>query len=509
MNLLARDSVFVEVALAVMREPWVNVRLLIQTPAVWGPAAGAGALLLWAWRQDRRDEPPVRWAQVTEALAGAVCLALLAWLFRGGQFPWTEGDWREEWIFFTAWAQALHAGNLPYYLGTAMQGTERYLANLQTPMMPYVVALAWMSVNAFVLLHMALVYGAGFLGVVALRRELSLGFFPWTLFLLLFTLNGHIVSHLSVGHLPWIAYFLVPWVLVSAVRISRGDRSWRTVTMCAAAFAGMILVGGWHVFVWSLLFMTFACLLPLARVRLLIWIGVITALLAAVRLVPAVATFGTGANTFISGYPSFASLLASLAGEPVRDARLDPWELEAYVGYAGLFLLCLGAIPFRHAGRRYLNGLLVPTCVLVVLSLGNVYGDTLFRLPGLVSERVTTRLIILPILWLGLAGVVRLDSWWRDARMSWPVAVPVLLGAWFFALQLILRAQVWRPHVGTTEALPLEVLKAGPVEPLYLWAFWCGAAVSMVSAIVVAWLVATRASTYSPSGTGPTRASRY
>ena len=90
-------------------------------------------------------------------------------------------------------------------------------------------------------------------------------------------------------------------------------------------------------------------------------------------------------------------------------------------------------------------------------------------------------------------------------RRRWPV----LVGAWFFALQLVLRAQVWRPHAGTTEALPIEDLKTGPVEPLYLWAVWCGAGVSIITAVVVAYLVATRASAYSPSGTAPTRANRY
>ena len=65
-------------------------------------------------------------------------------------------------------------------------------------------------------------------------------------------------------------------------------------------------------------------------------------------------------------------------------------------------------------------------------------------------------------------------------------AVPVLLGAWFLALQLVLRAQAWRPHAGTLEGLPLEVLKAGPVESLYFWAFWIGVAVSLVAAVVMA-----------------------
>lgn len=66
-------------------------------------------------------------------------------------------------------------------------------------------------------------------------------------------------------------FHLTPWVGPKSTgtlvaRISRGDRSWRTVTMGAAAFAGMILVRGWYVVVWSLLFMTFACLLCLGAI---------------------------------------------------------------------------------------------------------------------------------------------------------------------------------------------------------------------------------------------------
>ncbi len=96
-------------------------------------------------------------------MACAFGVAMLIWLFHAGQFPWTEGDWREEWTFFLAWKQAFGDGTLPYYLGTAMQGTERYLANLQTPMMPYVAGLALVSINVFVLCHI----------IVALHRRLS------------------------------------------------------------------------------------------------------------------------------------------------------------------------------------------------------------------------------------------------------------------------------------------------------------------------------------------------
>jgi hypothetical protein len=104
-----------------------------------------------------------------------------------------------------------------------------------------------------------------------------------------------------------------------------------------------------------------------------------------------------------------------------------------------------------------------------------------------VSERVTTRLVILAVLWLAAAGAVRLDAWWRRARTSFTTSIAVALGVWLLAVQLVLRAQGWRPHVGPTlDGLPVDIVKTAPVDPLYFWAFWCGAAVSTASTIAVA-----------------------
>lgn len=492
LNIFALVAGLANVAGSVLRVPLTDLRLLVVTPAAWPPALAAGLLVALAWWQDRSGQTDVRWRHITEASACLFGLVILAWLFRAGRCPWTEGDWKEEWTFFIAWKQALHAGGVPYYLGSAMQGTERYLANLQTPMMPYAVALGFVGLRGFFLFHMAVVWCVGYLGAIALRHELELSLLPWTMFLLIFTLNGHIISHLSVGHLPWAAYFLAPWMLVSAVRTSRGDRSVQNVAVCAATFAGMILIGGWHIFVWSFLFMAFACLASPRRIEVLGRIGVITALLAAARLAPAVVTYGAGSNIFVSGYPTGGSVLAALVATPTRENVLDLWELDAYVGYAGFLLLCLGAVPFRQSAKRFINVLLLPTCALTLLSLGNIYERTLFRLPGFVSERVTSRLIILPILWLTLAGAVRIDSWWRRKKPSFAASILVLLGGWFVALQLVLRAQVWRPHAGTTlDGLPLEVLKTVAVEPPYFWAFWCGAAVSVATTFAVARVLLT------------------
>jgi hypothetical protein len=473
------------VARDILRSPLVHLRLLITTPTAWLPTVLMSVMIVWAWHFDRSDGQHGRSARWFETLSGAAGFVVLIWFFHAGQLPWTESDWAEEWTFFVAWKQALANHSLPYYLATATQGTERYLANVQTPLMPYVFGLAVLPIGAFVQLHVVFVYIVGFIGTVVIRRELALGLLPWTMFVLIFMCNGHIVSHLSAGHLPWIAYFLLPWMLVSAIRICRNDRSVSVVLTCAATFAGMILIGGWHAFVWAWLFFTLVCVSSTRRILALLQVGVATALLGAARLVPGIATFGGGENVFITGYPSVAALLASLVDIPPRIPVVEAWELDAYVGYAGFLLMCAGLIPFRESPRRFINMLLLPSAMLVLLSIGHLYEHTLFQLPGFVSERVTTRLIVIPILSLTLVGGWRFDAWWRIAKRSTAASLGVLAAAWFQMLQLAMRTESWRPHAGNPGVmLPSEVLKVMPIEPVYYWAFWIGVTISIVATMV-------------------------
>ena len=477
-----------DVARTIVRVPLVSFRILMETPAAWAPTFAAVILIGAAWWHDNTDQASAIPERVIEVLACLFGLAILLWLFHAGRCPWDEGDWKEEWTYLTALSEGMHHGAVPYYLRTSMLGTERFFANLQTPMVPYAFLLAFVSIRSFFLLHMALVYLIGFYGAVTLKRELELHPLSWTIFLLLFTLNGHIVAHLSVGHLPWASYYLLPWVFVSAVRTSRGDRSLRNAGTCAATLAGMIIIGGWHVFVWSFLFMVFACLVPPNRIVVLAQISLMVALLAAIRLLPALITFGGGTNAFLGGFPTVSGLLASLVTEStLRTDVLDPWEFDTYIGYVGFLVLCLGAVPFRQRRKRSINVLLLPTCALVVLSIGDIYGRTLFHLPGFVSERVSSRMLIVPVLWLLIAGCLRIDSWWLRFRRSFGMSVAVLFGAWFLVLQLVLRAQGWRPHAGVTlQGLPTDVVKSIPVERPYFWAFWCGVGISVAAVFALA-----------------------
>ena len=285
---------------------------------------------------------------------------------------------------------------------------------------------------------------------------------------------------------------LQPWIFVALVRVSRGDVSFRTASILALALATMVLLGGWHVFVWSWLFVAAFCLCRWATAGLLLRISLLVGLLAAVRLLPGVLTFGGGTNASIGGFESLALVgRALVAGSGPRESGLPWWEYDTYIGYVGFLLLCIGLIPM--AGRA--PGSLSPRFIaasltLFVLSLDRVYELTLFQLPGFVSERVATRFLIIPMLILTLLGLVRIDRAvdWHAGWRAWP-NVACLLAGWLLVVQLAVRAHAWRPAARTAvTALPIDVLgAAGPAGP-YHWAVWLGGVVSLVAfaAVVIA-----------------------
>jgi hypothetical protein len=414
----------------------------------------------------------------------ALSAVTMVWFFRGGGFSWNQNtDWQKEWTYYVGWKQSLLRGVLPYYLRTSMQGTERFLANVETLVAPHVVLLRAMSITSFFLLHVLMFLSIGFHALVKLRRELDLSLFAWTAFIVLFLLNGHITSHLATGHTQWVSYLLLPWVLLCAVRLTRGDDSLANAMTLAAAFAAMIVIGGWHIFVWSTLLVTFVALQSPAHLLFLARVMAIVAPLAAFRLLPGVLTFGTGSNTFLGSFRHLSVLLDALVGDGPSSwlDGLDRWEYDTYVGYAGFVLICLGMLPVRTALNRSLNALLLPSFALGLLSMYNLYERTLFKLPGFVSERVVTRFAIVPVLTLSLLGCVRFDRWTRFAGRRLTVRnLCALLLSWGLAAQLILRAYGTRPAMHTIgPPLPTDVLKTVAVDAGYFWSFWSGVGVSI------------------------------
>jgi hypothetical protein len=479
----------------IIRAPVTQCMLLAKNPSASALATGIALFIGIAWLDLRGTDSRTR-ERVVFAFGLMLAPIGFLWFFRGGAFAWDVSvDGQKDWIYYAALREAALRNELPYYLLFGHHGTERYLANPETPLVPYALVMRMIGIPAFFMTHLTMVVAAGYCGLAALKRELNLSLFSWSTLFVLFLFNGHITAHLSLGRMEWLAYFLLPWAFLCFVRLSRGDTSFGNAVTLACTLAAMMILGGWHIFVWSLIFFLVLCATSVPRVAFAVKTMLLAALLAAVRLLPALVTFGAGTNVFRGGFRHATVLLQALIGPlAVWVDDLDGFEYDTYVGYMGLALVCIGLIPQRLRATRYLNALLLAAAVLLVLSCGDVYKWTLFRLPGFVSQRFVTRFLVVPVLTFAMCGLVRLDPWVRDhSRRRVAVGLLLLVASWFLVVQLVLNASYARPsQTGLGLPLPVNVIKHIPVEAAYLRAVWTGITLSTATLLWIAWQAALR-----------------
>jgi hypothetical protein len=436
------------------------------------------------WFRQMREPRPRRPDGAINVVCLAASLAALSWFLRFGAIPWDRLDFGKDGTYYWSLQEAVRRGRMPFYLSLQMQGTDRYWGNLEAPLGPHSFLLGVMSVNVFFMLHALVTFAIGYAALVAWRREVGLSSFAFVTFVALFLFNGHITAHLSVGHTMWVGYFLLPWVFLSLTRAARGDSSMRNAATLALALGGMIAIGAWHIFVWSLLFAVFFCATSWSGLRFVARVSIMLAAVSAFRVLPGLVTFKGGDNLFLQGFSSPRLMFDALAlGHTERFAteRLNYWEYDTYIGSVGFVLLCAGLWPTREPELRFLNRFYVPIGALTLLSVGRVYAVTLFRLPGFSAERITTRMLIVPVialLWLGCLRVDRVLT--RHMHRRRAVAVLALVGACLLVTQLMRSTLWWRlPAVAAPAVAQSALFERTPVDRAYLWSIWGGCAVSL------------------------------
>lgn len=493
----------VDAVLLLLRLPLNAVRLLLATPSAHWVALLAGGLVVAAWIGvvARGPAPRLRLLDRLTCVCGAL---ILLWFLRGGNVDWAQTqDWKNAFTYYSALHEAASGPRLPYHLRTAIHGTERYFANLEAPLSPAAVLMPWVGIGPFFATHVALYVLAGAIGLLVLKRELALASYAWTLFAAAFYFNGHITAHLANGHTGWIGYFLLPWFFVALVRLAKNDCSFETAAIWAATLGTMILSGSWHVFVWCWLFSAAMCCWSARRLSFFLRASAIVALLGAVRLVPGIVTFGTGDNLFAGGFDSATTALLAMTTSPAAmSGTLEPHEVDTFVGLAGTILVLLGAVTWRHPSAGMARILLVPSAVLAVLSLSDNFGQTLFHLPGLVSQRVATRFLIVPVLAMMLMGCVRLDRWLARVRHpSWRGTPALLLGI-LLVIELSVHLAGWRPAGAPAAPETLSVLKISVDDVPYVRAVVIGLWTTIGASLVLVAVAVRRQSLRRSSVTG-------
>ena len=414
----------------------------------------------------------------------AVGVITLAWYLRFGAIDWNQGsDWRKEWIYYTALKEAVASGELPWHLRGQFQGTDRFLANPETVFAPQVIALRWLSIQDFMLAQLLCYCAIGLWGLLRLSHELRFGALTSLMFLTLFLLNGHVLSHLAQGHGQWIAYLLLPLVLLLIHRAANGDVSRRNQIKLALVLTAMVSAGGWHVFVWCSLFVAAFVLVRLEAWRFAGRVALITLGLCAFRILPAVMVFGGGRNEYLGSFDSLSTFLAALIGEPRPLMNgLNWWEFDAFIGWIGLIVFCAGVtLPLAPARPRPLGYLWVPSAAMIVLGFYDIYRISLFQLPGFSSERVTSRLVIVGVIGFVLLGCLQLNTWLQSTTAPWRRAL-VGIATLAMAIQLVVRAEAGRPALDRSEPPPVDVIKKEPPEALYRISVFGGMSISLAAA---------------------------
>ena len=190
---------------------------------------------------------------------GALFLAgIILWgiFFNWGNVPIDYMDWAEVWgARMQAWRDALLHNTLPFHLddvAAVRNGTDRYFATADMVSTPQLILLRWLEVGLYSLVNNLIMYAIATWFLLKIRKRYQLSLFAFAMMFLLFQFNGHIVTHLSVGHLNWGGYYLFPAFVLFLLELIEEKQGWPWVAKMALVLFLILMQGSFHQLVWSL-----------------------------------------------------------------------------------------------------------------------------------------------------------------------------------------------------------------------------------------------------------------
>jgi hypothetical protein len=405
------------------------------------------------------------------------------WLLNYGRLHYKYMDWEKFFDYYGVIQKALIENTIPYFMPYFYKGTNQFLSIPETDLSPTIFLLKYLNVDDFFLTQLLVMYSLGFIGCLLFKKRYQWSLFTFVFFLLIFNLNGHIVSHLAIGHWPWISYFLFPFFIMWVFRLVEGQVSWRHGTYLAWILFGMLLLGGIHPFVWCLLFLGILCLF-----KIKFWkpvsLGVMLAVVfSSYRIIPAAVTYFGYKNDFLSGFPSvsvFWKALTSVRGQEnmfVWNFGADDiapwWEVDHYIGTIGLLVIIYFGILLRLKKKSQwgindywiLNG---PMLVLTILSLGRIFEWlTLIPMPLISVERVSARFLIIPLLILLVISCIWMQQMFNRLSARWSVIILGLTGLLTEAVLLFEHSAIWNVKIWDAA---LSMMKIQVYDPSSDWA---------------------------------------
>lgn len=414
-----------------------------------------------------------------------------------GRLGFDLHDWTQEGPRFDFIRRSLLLGRLPLHIGSELASTERFLAIPDTVISPQILLLRFLEPGLFILVNSLLLYSLGFLGLLLLRRKFSWSLVPFTTIFLLFSLNGHPLAQVAVGHSMWITYFLLPYLVLLVARLYEGDAGWKWVLAVGVLLFGMYLQGGFHFVNWSIMLLLLIGVTSTEHLGMVLKGILFGLLLSMPRILPAAFEFSNGNRSFISGYFSVTDMVSALISlRPPEEAlsgvysAFGWWEADAYTGLLGLgFLLFFGIyliLRDPETDRISRARILAPILMMTALSLGKIFQPiTLLPIPFVDAERVSSRFLVVPIVLLIIVAGTRFDRLLRARTFQTGRQLAILLLLGLMGHDLLQHARLWRvENMGllfpsTPVDIRTQVLTR--VDPTYTGAILIGAVLALLA----------------------------
>ncbi len=416
-----------------------------------------------------------------------------------GRIAFDFHDWNQEGPRYYFLRQALLEGELPLTIGSELASTENFLAIPDTIISPQIVLLRFVKPGTFVLINSLFLYTLGFIGLLLLRRKFKWSAISFSFVFVLFSLNGHPIAQVAVGHSMWISYFLLPYFVLLVYELIEGDVGWKWVTYMALLVLVINLNGGFHIVNWILLFLL---LLGLTSRRYLA--PALMAILFSVsvslpRILSAALEFGGEGRSFISGFFSITDMISAFVTlKPPEQAltgmnsALGWWEVDTYTGALGFVFLVIFGVYWtlknnekESADHRHLMGAML---AMAVLSLGKVFQPiTMLPIPLAATERVSSRFIIVPVVILIVLAGIALERFLRSRKWGLGTRMATLLILGLTAHDLMQHARLWRVEnmdlLFPSTPVDIRAVVIPQSDPLYVGALLIGMGVSVLTLV--------------------------
>jgi hypothetical protein len=327
---------------------------------------------------------------------------------------------------------------------------------------------------------------------------------------LLFGFNGHILTHLSIGHSMWLGYYFLPFFFIQLFRLFENDpgRNW-SIGMALVLF-GILLQGSIHIFVWCVFFLILLWLFAKQHRIEIFYALVVGFFLSAFRLFPAGLQYGTSSHAFFPGYLSLTDAIRGMIAdvspyEAILGRPSGWWELDMFIGLLGLaFILVFTVYPFVSKSKgvevlKKYTTLFIPAGVFALLSFGYLYLPIQsLPIPLFSLERVPSRFMIMPIVMLIFISSISAQAWLM--RRQWSLKERIVSVAFLIILgqDLLQHARMWRLE-NLARALPTpawtlvkDIKIANYSDPIYTTVLGISIVITVIALVVLLITVLTQ-----------------